>query len=141
MGAFAAQVFPPLHGAPGAVELGAVQFVARALSEPFFAAAVPVVREGLADLDNRARMRRGGKDFASLDQDEQSGVIRQIEQGDFFKAARTLVLIGTFADPSHGGNRNGAAWMAIGIDHRPSYAPPFGFYDGLPVAQHQRGAA
>ncbi len=38
----------------------------------------------------------------------------------FFTAARALVVIGTFADPSYGGNKGGAGWMMIGIDHRPT---------------------
>ena len=28
-----------------------------------------------------------------------------------------------------GGNKGGAGWMMIGIDHRPSYSAPFGWYD------------
>jgi gluconate 2-dehydrogenase gamma chain len=134
MEAFAAQIIPSVQGAPGAVELGAVQFVDRALGEPFFAAGVPVVRAGLADLDARARAFGERHGFASLDAEQQETLLREIEQGDFFKTARTLVLIGAFGDPSHGGNRDGAGWIMLGMDHRPSYTPPFGYYDA-------RGAA
>jgi gluconate 2-dehydrogenase gamma chain len=141
MEAFAAHIFPSVQGTPGAVELGAVRFVDRALGEPFFAVSVPVVRAGLADLDARARALGGRRGFASLAAGQQMAILRQIEHGDFFKAARTLVLIGTFADPSYGGNRDGAGWVMIGIDHRPSYTAPFGYYDAQAGAGSARGAA
>jgi gluconate 2-dehydrogenase gamma chain len=141
MEAFAAQIIPAVDGAPGAVELGAVRFVDRALGEPFFAASAPVVRAGLADLDARARALGGRRGFASLAAGPQAAILRQIEHGDFFKAARTLVLIGTFADPSYGGNRGGAGWTMVGIDHRPSYTAPFGYYDAPAGAGPSRGAA
>lgn len=141
MEGFAAQIIPAVDGAPGAVELGAVRFVDRALGEPFFAGSVPVVRAGLADLDARARALGGRRGFASLAAGQQVAILRQIEHGDFFKAARTLVLIGTFADPSYGGNRGGAGWVMIGIDHRPSYTAPFGYYDVQAGAGSARGAA
>lgn len=141
MEAFAQQIIPPAPGAPGAVEFGAVRFVDRALGTPFFAASVPVMRAGLADLDARARALGGRRAFASLGAEQQAAILRQIERGDFFKAARTLVLIGTFADPSYGGNRGGAGWAMIGIDHRPSYTAPFGYYDAPARAASARGAA
>lgn len=129
MEAFAAQILPPISGEPGAVQLGAVEFVDRALAEPFFAANVPVVRAGLADLDTRARALGERRGFAELTARNQVAILREIEETDFFKAARTLVLIGAFADPSHGGNRDSAGWTMLGIDHRPSYTAPFGSYD------------
>lgn len=133
MEAFAALILPAAGGAPGAVELGAVQFVDRALGGPFFAASAPVVRAGLADLN-----RRG---FASSAAREQAAMLREIEHGAFFTAARTLVLTGTFADPSYGGNRGGAGWTMVGLDHRPSYTAPFGYYDGEAKAGSSRSAA
>jgi hypothetical protein len=72
---------------------------------------------------------------------QQVAILRQIEQGDFFKAARTLLLVGTFADPWYGGNRGGAGWAMIGIDHRPAYTAPFGYYDALAGAGAAPGAA
>ena len=129
MRAFAAQIIPSDAEWPGAEEAGAVYFIDRALALPFFAESVPVIRTGLADLDSRARRIEGKASFASLRGDQQMDVMRQIEQTPFFSTARTLVLIGTFADPSHGGNRNRVGWTMIGIDHQPSYAPPFGWYD------------
>jgi gluconate 2-dehydrogenase gamma chain len=121
MRAFAAQILPSETGSPGAEEARVVNFVDRAFGDPFFADAVPVVRAGLAELDSRG--------FASMSHDDQVALIRQISNKPFFAQARTMVLIGTFADASYGGNHNGAGLTMIGMDHRPSYAAPFGWYD------------
>lgn len=129
MRAFAEQIIPSGSDGPGAVELGAVTFIDRALGMPFFAASAPTVRAGLADLDARAHAVKRGAEFASLAAAQQTAIMRQIEHESFFAMARTLVLIGAFAEPSYGGNRGGAGWTMVGIDHRPSYAAPFGWYD------------
>jgi gluconate 2-dehydrogenase gamma chain len=135
MRAFAAQIIPSDDGAPGAEEAGAVHFIDRALAAPFFAPGVPVIRTGLADLDARARSLGGAGGFASLSVDLQTAIMKQIEHGDFFAAARMLVLIGTFADPSYGGNQGTVGWTMIGIDHRPSYTAPYGWYDAPATKQ------
>lgn len=129
MRAFAAQVLPSDDKMPGADEAGAVHFVDRAVGTPFFANLVPVVRGGLATLDEHARAAGGRDGFASLSSAQQVALMRQIEATPFFAAARTLVVIGTFADPSYGGNRGGAGWAIVGMEHRPSFAAPFGWYD------------
>jgi gluconate 2-dehydrogenase gamma chain len=129
MRAFATQLIPSDDGGPGAEDAGAVHFVDRALARPFFADSAPVIHAGLADLDARARALDGGGGFASLSGTQQMTVMRQIEHDPFFVAARTLVVIGTFANPSYGGNRNGAGWALIGMEHRPTYTAPFGWYD------------
>jgi hypothetical protein len=40
-----------------------------------------------------------------------------------------LVIVGTFADSAYGGNRNGTGWTIVGLEHEPTYAAPFGWYD------------
>jgi gluconate 2-dehydrogenase gamma chain len=134
MRAFAAQVIPSDDGTAGAEEAGVVHFVDRALGMPYFAASVPIVRAGLADLDARAHAIDAREAFASLPGPLQMAVMRQIEHEPFFAAARTLVVMGMFADPSYGGNVDGAGWRMIGIDHHPSYVAPFGWYDAQPRA-------
>jgi len=129
MRAFAAQIIPSDDGSPGAEEAGAVHFVDRALGMPAFANSIAVIRTGLADLDVRAGHIDASKVFAALPGEQQIAIMRAIEHEPFFTAARALVVIGTFADPSYGGNKGGAGWMMIGIDHRPSYSAPFGWYD------------
>lgn len=140
MRAFAAQIIPSEDGVPGAEEAGAIQFVDRALGMPSFVELAPVIRAGLADLDARARTL-GRRDFASLSSEQQVTIMREIEAEPFFAAARLLVVIGTFADPSHGGNQGAAGWMMIGMDHRPSYTAPFGWYDAKAAAQRGKRVA
>ena len=138
--AFAAQILPSEPGFPGAEEAGAVYFVDRALGEAFFADAVPVVRAGLAQLDARAKAAGASNGFASLSDAEQRVIMRLVEHEPFFATARTLVLIGTFADPSHGGNRGEVGMRIVGMEHRGSYTAPFGWYDAQTVAA-RTGAA
>jgi gluconate 2-dehydrogenase subunit 3-like protein len=129
MEAFAAQILPSDDGTPGAGEAGAVRFIDHALGMPFFADAVPHVHAGLADLDARAR-RMGARDgFAALPHARQIAVMRQVERDPFFAVARAMVIMGTLADPSYGGNRDGMGWSMIGMEHRPAFVPPFGWYD------------
>jgi gluconate 2-dehydrogenase gamma chain len=137
MRAFAAQIIPSSDGNPGAEEAGAVYFADRALGTPYFAADAKTVRTGLADLDARARAMGERDGFASLSPAKQIAIMRAIEHGEFFATARKLVITGTFADASYGGNRGGIGWSIIGIDHQGSYAAPFGWYD----AQHAAPAA
>jgi len=139
MRAFAAQILPSEAGSPGAEEAGVVYFVDRAFGDPSFADTVPVVRAGLAALDARARAAGTRHGFASLSHDDQAAMLRRIANEPFFAAARSLVLIGTFADSSYGGNRGGAGLMMMGMEHRPSYTAPFGWYDAQSAAEH-RGA-
>lgn len=129
--AFAAQIIPSDDGIPGSAEAGAASFIDRALRVEYFAESAPIVRRGLADLDLRAR-RSGARDFASLSSAKQIGIMRQIERDPFFDVARKLVVIGTFSDPVHGGNRDAVGWTTIGLEHRPSYAAPYGWYDAHP---------
>lgn len=129
MRAFAAQILPSEPGLPGAEDAGAVFFVDRAFGDPFFADTVPIVRAGLAELDARARGAGARDGFASLGDAEQQKIMRLVENEPYFAAARTLVLIGTFGDPSHGGNRGGVGMRIMRMDHRPSYTAPYGWYD------------
>ena len=128
MRAFAARIIPSDDRMPGADEAGAVYFVDRAFTLPIFAESVAGIRAGLADLDVRARAA-GAADFAALPSRHQVNMMREVEREPFFEAARTLVVIGTFADPSHGGNRHGSGWTLLGLEHRPSYSAPYGWYD------------
>ena len=130
MRAFAAQIIPSDDGTPGAEEAGAVHFIEAALGRPLFADSAPIIRSGLADLDARARAVSGGaRDFASLSGTHQVAIMREAERGPFFRVARTLVVIGTFADPSYGGNKDRIGWTMVGMEHRTTFSPPFGWYD------------
>lgn len=141
MRAFAAQILPAEGDLPGAEEAGAVYFVDRAFGMPFLADAVPIIRIGLADLDVRAQTAHRRQDFASASSAEQLAIMRTIETTPFFVSARALVIIGTLADPSYGGNRGGAGWSLLDLDHRPSHTAPFGWYDTHPIPGAPSGGA
>jgi hypothetical protein len=125
-----ARILPSDDGAPGAVEAGAVYFVDRALALPALAESLPVIRAGLADLDRRSGAAGG---FASLPPAQQIDIVAAVERTPFFRTARMLVVTGTLADPSHGGNRDHTGWMMMDIDHHPTYTAPFGWYDASPA--------
>ena len=132
---FAGRIIPSDDGTPGANEAGVVYFVDRALGMRFFADAAPVIGAGLADLDARGKRVGGRNGFASLDTSRQIEIMRDIEHTPFFAIARSLVIIGAFGDPSYGGNRGGAGWNLLAVEHGTTYAPPFGWYDsGRPDA-------
>ena len=141
MQAFAAQIIPSDHGTSGDDELDAAYFVDRALGTPYFSASLPLLQAGLEDLDAHARAAGERRGFASLDARRQVMIMRKLEHTPFFAMARTLVVIGAVADPSHGGNKGAAGWAMIGIDQRPSYSAPFGWYDAHPDADPPKRAA
>jgi gluconate 2-dehydrogenase gamma chain len=131
--ALAAQIIPSVDGAPGAKDLGAAKFIDRAFGMPFLGGVLPLIRGGLADLDTRARAGSERCDFADASEKMQIAILHSIESTAFFASARTLVIIGTFADPSYGGNRAGEGWALLGLEHRPSFVAPFGWYDATPA--------
>lgn len=126
--AFAARIFPS-DDTPGATEAGVDRFADRALGT-FMAPLLPSLRAGLADLDRRARRRRGGAEgFAGLTASGQDAVMRAVEDAEWFFNARLLVVMGMFSNPSYGGNQDGVGWRLIGFEDRGSHQPPFGHYD------------
>jgi gluconate 2-dehydrogenase gamma chain len=130
MDALASRILPAVDGRPGAREAGAVYFIDRALST-FNTRQKRLYANGLADLNRRAA-RRGKKDaagFAALTPADQDEVIRQIEKTRFFEAARFDTIVGTFALPSWGGNRDHLGWHLLGMTHQPRFQAPFGYYD------------
>jgi hypothetical protein len=110
------RLVPPGVG-PGAVELGAAEYVARRFGGG------PVARriaEGLDRLDALARERHG-VGFAELEPLRQDDVLRAFEEGGapnagFLRMLVLLALEGSFCHPSRGGNRDGAGWRFAGID-------------------------
>ncbi len=141
MEAFAAQIIPSDAGSPGAKEAGAVWFIDRALGAGYFPEFREPVKAGLADLDARARRRRNGAGgFADLPAGDQIRVMRQVEETPFFFMGRMLSVMGVLADPRHGGNRDHASERILGIQHQPSYQPPFGWYDAEEARRSGGGA-
>ena len=125
--AFAARIIPSDDVGVGAEEAGAAWFVDGALGGPMAGMLEPI-RAGLADLDERARAKHGVA-FADALPGDQDALIGEITDTPLFQLGRMLVVMGVFADPKHGGNRNHVGFTVLKMDHQQSYQPPFGYYD------------
>jgi hypothetical protein len=128
--AFSDRILPPDGDAPGAAALGAVVFM-----DHYAAQRTDILeglRHGLEVLDERVREAHPGVDgFAALDADAMNAIVGGLEKDapDAFWPLQTLVVIGAFAAPAHGGNKDKAGWALMGYDDRHVWQPPFGFYD------------
>jgi len=119
----------PTDDTPGAREAGAVYFIDRALGD-FLSPVADGFRTGLADFGRQlATAHLGASSIAELDPAEASAFLESIEDSRFFNLCWTFTVWGTFADPSHGGNREQAGWRIIGFEDRHAWQPPFGYYD------------
>lgn len=118
LAAVAERIFPATD-TPGAVEIGAVEYIRRAL-EGDYKALVPLYREGLAALACRAE-GRFGKVFVALSDADKDAVLADFEAdradyagaADFFETVRCHVLEGVFGEPHYGGNRDLAGWRIV----------------------------
>jgi gluconate 2-dehydrogenase gamma chain len=129
MDALTSRILPSVDGRPGAHEAGAVHFIDRALST-FNAGQKKLYGDGIADLNRRAaRMSKGTASFAALSPAQQDELLRDIEKTPFFQAVRFDTIVGTFALPAWGGNRDHVGWHMLGFDHQPRFQAPFGYYD------------
>lgn len=126
--AIAARIVPTTD-TPGATEAGVVFFIDKAF-ETFAADGLPGFRVGLADVTARASARRAGvRTFAALSVADQDAVLVEMEQQPFFGWVRSLVMMGMFADPKYGGNRDEVGWKLIGFENAMTHTAPFGYYD------------
>ena len=83
--------------------------------------------DGIADLNRRAQAKvTGAGGFTALTSGQQDEVIREIEATPFFQAVRFDTIVGTFALPSWGGNRDYAGWHLLGLEHQMTFQAPFG---------------
>lgn len=127
--AVASRILPAVDGRPGAREAGAVYFIDRALST-FNKAQKRLYEEGVAELNRRAAGKSAdAAGFAALPAPQQDEILYAIERTPFFEAVRFDTIVGTFALPSWGGNRDYAGWHMLGFDHQPRFQAPFGYYD------------
>lgn len=126
--AVTSRIIPAVDGRPGAREAGAVFFIDRALAT-FNRSQHALYAEGLADLDRRAGALTASSGFASLEPPQQDEILRAIEKSAFFEVVRFDTIVGTFALPTRGGNRDHAGWRMLGFEHQPRFQAPFGYYD------------
>lgn len=126
--AVVSRIIPSVDGRPGAKEAGAIFFVDRALGT-FNRNQKPLYLAAITDLNRRASGKVSGRGFAALSAEQQDEVLREVEKTPFFQAIRFDAIVGTFALPSWGGNRDYAGWHMIGFEHQPRFQAPFGSYD------------
>jgi gluconate 2-dehydrogenase gamma chain len=125
--AIAAQIVPS-DDAPGAREAGALYFIDRSM-HTWLAGQAESFRAGLRDFQTKFAATHSTVGFASADDATQRAFLSANEASDFFNSMRALTLIGLFALPQYGGNRDGIGWRLIGFDNQHAFAPPFGYYD------------
>jgi hypothetical protein len=126
--ALADQIWPG-DDTPGASALGAVRFMDAALGG-FMADALPLVQSGVRDLQKRSKaLNPSVSGIAQLSSSQQHEVIVAVEQTPFFSTVHTMVLLGLFALPKYGGNRDQGGWTQLGFESRHWWHPPFGYYD------------
>ena len=119
----------PAGDTPSASETGVVQFIDVALGG-FMADALPLLSEGLDDLEKRSKtIHPTASDFSDLSFEQQTQLLQEIEDTEFFGPMHLLTLCGMFCMPKYGGNRDHSGWKLLGFNHQHAWQPPFGHYD------------
>ncbi len=119
----------PSDDGPGAREAGAIYFLDKALGT-FMAPQREQITSGVADIRKQAAAKwPGTTSIAALTPARQDQLLKDLEKGPMFGQLRFLTIVGTFANPSWGGNRDMVGWKLLGHEMRPMFQPPFGFYD------------
>lgn len=126
--AICAQIIPT-DATPGAREAGVLIFIDRALAS-FYARQAGEFRVGLGEFRQSCqRWRPETTSFAALTSPQQIEYLQRVDHTPFFDSVRMLTIIGMFAMPAYGGNRQGAGWKLLGFEDLHVFEPPFGFYD------------
>jgi gluconate 2-dehydrogenase alpha chain len=123
VGAVYERMFPADENGPGAMEIGATNYLDRALSAAY-RKHLPTYRSGVAQLDSVC-LARFGHGFANAPCHEQDELLAQLEQGEiadwivpeqrgFFELMRAHLQEGLFSDPAYGGNRDKLGWRVLG---------------------------
>ena len=126
--AITAQIIPT-DETPGAREAGVALFIDRALAT-FFGRFAADFRSQLAAFRARCRAQYpDARSFAALTHEQQIAFLKQVERTPFFERGRLLTIVGMFAMPKYGGNRDGLGWKLLGFEDQHIFHPPFGYYD------------
>jgi gluconate 2-dehydrogenase gamma chain len=127
--ALTSRILPSAQARPGAHEAGVVYFIDKALAT-FNAPQKKQYVDGVKDLNRRAAQKwKSAAGFAALTTPQQDELLRDIEKTPFFQAVRFDTIVGTFALPTFGGNRDYVGWHMLGLEHQPRFQAPFGYYD------------
>ncbi|MET0534850.1 MAG: gluconate 2-dehydrogenase subunit 3 family protein [Steroidobacter sp.] len=126
--AVAAQIIPT-DSTPGAREAGVAFFIDRALAS-FLSRMAPSFRAELTQFQDACRTSHpAAESFAALTSEQQIAFLTSMEKTPFFRDMRMLTVLGMFAMPEYGGNRDGLGWKLLGFEDRHVFEPPFGYYD------------
>jgi gluconate 2-dehydrogenase gamma chain len=126
--AITAQIIPT-DSTPGAREAGVALFIDRALAT-FFGRMAPDFRAQLAAFRLRCQSQHpDAASFAALTNEQQIEFLELVEGTPFFARMRLLTLVGMFAMPKYGANRDGIGWKLLGFQDQHIFQPPFGYYD------------
>ena len=125
--AMAARIIPT-DETPGADEAGVIYFMDNVLGSSR-AELLPMLREGLSELQASANSRFGTATFSELTAEQQDSLLESIDEGMFFNSVRYLTIAGMFASPALGGNRDRVGWQLLGFEDRHARMPPYGYYD------------
>jgi gluconate 2-dehydrogenase gamma chain len=118
--AFVDRLVPKDELGPGALEMGAANYIDLSLAD-YLAPEKASFVEGLAAIDAHARTQYDAR-FADLAPEKKDAVLTAMESGTasgfansrvFFNRVRRLTLEGMFSDPYYGGNKNFAGWDLI----------------------------
>jgi gluconate 2-dehydrogenase gamma chain len=121
LAAIADRIFPKTE-TPGAVEIGALDYIAIALAGDY-AALAPLYRQGLRAV-NRLAQVKFAKRFPDLNEEQKDAVLAEFETGsvrgfkkagEFFETVHYHVLEGVFCEPQYGGNKNMTGWRLVGF--------------------------
>jgi gluconate 2-dehydrogenase gamma chain len=119
LAAIAERIFPKTD-TPGAVEIGALDYIDIALAGDY-APLAPLYREGLRCIDRCSRTKFGAL-FADLPDEQKDAVLIDFEAGavtgfkkaaEFFETVRYHVLEGIFCEPQYGGNKDMVGWRLV----------------------------
>ena len=110
----------PRTSTPGAVEIGAVDYIDIALAGDY-ALLVPLYRQGIRAVNRFARAKFG-RTFRSLSDELRDAVLVAFEAGsvaefknatEFFETVRGHVMEGIFCEPQYGGNKDMMGWRLV----------------------------
>jgi gluconate 2-dehydrogenase gamma chain len=128
LGAICDQIIPP-DSAPGATQAGALEFIDRQLAGRYRRHR-KAYSQGIAALDAIA-VHSAGQPFAKLAPAAQLDLLTRLDEGRlgkggdytaaraFFNLAIAHTMQGFYGTPRHGGNREAASWVMLGVPVRP----------------------
>jgi len=146
--AFVDRLVPEDALGPGALEMGAANYIDLALAEAL-AGEKDAITAGLTGVDTLAR-KEFDAPFTELPPERKDQVLAALENESraFFNRIRRLTLEGMFCDPYYGGNKNYAGWdlirypgprLAVGPEDQKMSTPPKPLHQSAYGSNFNRG--